>query len=507
MTKHHKNALFILTLIMSWLVLVPYYGSIYRNMVERSELSYDTAQLIFVCVYFVSVVIASFFISNKNLKGILYAGTASCLLLTVSGWYLPFLQGLYILHVLIGFAAAMISIAFVYIFIYGFTPDTRMQATAGFQLGVSILMLLFTHVLSEIDMQLAFIVSCLLLLLLLFMNSRFDSNYMPMPSSIPMKTVPVKLVLVICFIMFIIYFNVRQQVNLIDALSQSTGVDIFQDNFMMTVLEIAIYLLFLIFARKTDRFILIYGALIFVALSYLAGIVFPEQVNISAACYYASGCMSNLFTFTFIGDLALKYGRNFLTATLGLAGVGLGAIGGEFLGQLTSGLTGETMTTIVSVSLSTIFISFLIIPWLAKYVHEEMQTIMRVEATSMEPVRSDSMGLKESEKATPEAANNSLPNAANNVKKACNELPEGNRLTPREFEIAVLLYERYDNKTIAERLFISPNTLKVHIRKVYQKFQVSTKKELILAVDQLCIDHPYENQLCQDVSNQSGIIK
>ncbi len=198
---------------------------------------------------------------------------------------------------------------------------------------------------------------------------------------------------------------------------------------------------------------------------------------------------------------------------------------------MTSSLTGETMTSFVSISLSTIFISFLIIPWLAKYVHDEMQTIMRKEGdTSTEPVRPGSIGLEEfaavsqtaaatsdmsseaitakavtaiatttvvSEKAVPEAANNSPSNAANNVKKACNGLHEGNRLTPREFEIAVLLYERYDNETIAERLFISPNTLKVHIRRIYQKFQVSRKKELILTVDQLCIDNPFAVNICE----------
>ncbi|HEX2947039.1 MAG TPA: helix-turn-helix transcriptional regulator [Clostridia bacterium] len=497
-------------------------------------MSYDTAQLVFVCVYFIAVVIASFIINKDNLKNILYTGAASCLLLSVAGWCLPFLQAFYFLHVLIGLAAAMISIAFVYIFIYGFTPETRMQATAGFQLGVSLLTLLFTHVLSEINIQLAFAASCILLILLL-LSFRFDAGYMPMPSSISKKPVPFKLLLVICFIMFIAYFNVRQQVNMIDVLSRNTGVDIFQDNLLTTGLEIAIYVLFLFFFYRTNRFILIYSCLILVALSYLAGIVAPEQVYIAAACYYASGCMSNLFAFTFIGDLALKYGRNFLTATLGLAGVGLGAIGGEYLGQLTSGLTGETMTSVVSVSLSTIFISFLIIPWLAKYVHDEMRTIMRNEDASIELVRPDYMGLEEltsdaekvpgdaiaattittatittaaittaeaSENLTPEAAGDRLSIAAECLETACGKLLEGNKLTPREFEIAVLLYERYDNETIAKRLFISPNTLKVHIRRIYQKFQVSRKREFILAVDHLCIDQPCVDHVCLDISDQ-----
>lgn len=59
------------------------------------------------------------------------------------------------------------------------------------------------------------------------------------------------------------------------------------------------------------------------------------------------------------------------------------------------------------------------------------------------------------------------------------------RLTPREKEILALLVERYDYRTISERLGISVNTLKVHVRHVYEKCDVSSRRDLIDAAGPL----------------------
>lgn len=58
------------------------------------------------------------------------------------------------------------------------------------------------------------------------------------------------------------------------------------------------------------------------------------------------------------------------------------------------------------------------------------------------------------------------------------------RLTVREIEIAALLAGRLDYETIARRLSISINTLKVHAKSVYRKFDVPGRKGLI----ELCLE-------------------
>jgi DNA-binding NarL/FixJ family response regulator len=53
-------------------------------------------------------------------------------------------------------------------------------------------------------------------------------------------------------------------------------------------------------------------------------------------------------------------------------------------------------------------------------------------------------------------------------------------LTPREEEILACLSKGYLYKEIADKLFISIDTVRSHIRKIYQKLQVRTRTEAVL---------------------------
>jgi DNA-binding NarL/FixJ family response regulator len=54
-----------------------------------------------------------------------------------------------------------------------------------------------------------------------------------------------------------------------------------------------------------------------------------------------------------------------------------------------------------------------------------------------------------------------------------------NQLTDREFELLHLLADGLSNKIIAERLFISENTVKYHIKNILQKFGVQNRTEAV----------------------------
>jgi len=59
-------------------------------------------------------------------------------------------------------------------------------------------------------------------------------------------------------------------------------------------------------------------------------------------------------------------------------------------------------------------------------------------------------------------------------------MAENNTLTPREMEILALIAEGKSNKEIAAELFISVNTVKVHISNIFQKIEVSSRTEAML---------------------------
>lgn len=52
------------------------------------------------------------------------------------------------------------------------------------------------------------------------------------------------------------------------------------------------------------------------------------------------------------------------------------------------------------------------------------------------------------------------------------------KLTPRERQVAALACLGYTNHEMAERMVISSNTVKTHVRHVLRKFNVASKSEL-----------------------------
>ena len=65
------------------------------------------------------------------------------------------------------------------------------------------------------------------------------------------------------------------------------------------------------------------------------------------------------------------------------------------------------------------------------------------------------------------------------MKPAIHEVPDA-KLTSREEEILSYLSKGYLYKEIASELFISIETVRTHIRKIYQKLQVRTRTEALL---------------------------
>jgi DNA-binding NarL/FixJ family response regulator len=57
--------------------------------------------------------------------------------------------------------------------------------------------------------------------------------------------------------------------------------------------------------------------------------------------------------------------------------------------------------------------------------------------------------------------------------------PQKELLTEREIEILKLMVEGHDYKKIAERLFISPLTVRTHTSKIYDKLHVNSKAQAI----------------------------
>jgi len=62
-------------------------------------------------------------------------------------------------------------------------------------------------------------------------------------------------------------------------------------------------------------------------------------------------------------------------------------------------------------------------------------------------------------------------------------LPDG--LSDRELDVLALLQERLTNKEIAQRLFVSPETVKTHVSKIIQKLNVKNRRQAVDAAGKL----------------------
>lgn len=60
-----------------------------------------------------------------------------------------------------------------------------------------------------------------------------------------------------------------------------------------------------------------------------------------------------------------------------------------------------------------------------------------------------------------------------------------NELTERELEVLFFVSEGMSNKDIGERLFISTNTVRAHMRKIYEKLYVKNRTEAVYKANQL----------------------
>ena len=68
------------------------------------------------------------------------------------------------------------------------------------------------------------------------------------------------------------------------------------------------------------------------------------------------------------------------------------------------------------------------------------------------------------------------------------------RFTNREREVLFILISGLNNHEISEKLCISNNTTKIHVKSIFRKLNVINRVQAVIACYFLCTDEPKKNR-------------
>jgi LuxR family maltose regulon positive regulatory protein len=91
----------------------------------------------------------------------------------------------------------------------------------------------------------------------------------------------------------------------------------------------------------------------------------------------------------------------------------------------------------------------------------------------------------DNEKNLPEDAQHMPPAAQTKIPPAISAKTLVDSLTNREMDVLELLIKRYQTKEIANKLSVSPETVKSHLKNIYQKLNVSDRRKAVKKARQL----------------------
>lgn len=441
-----------------WLLSVPFEGQVLYTLMENSKIHGITHNILAVFANFAGLFTSGFFIKEQiAAKMTMITSTVVC----IAGsfiFYLPFSRLWYISIFFVAFFSGLFVASWGF-YLKNYSPaGERLRTIADVLICSNVLMIFINVMAVNVSGLAALTLSIGALLSSLLLSFRLEAKTDVRLSKKALEALPDNIPSILNPLLFLCLFILIITIN--SGLMYQVVNPAFEHLSLLTSYYWAVpYILALLLLRnlpsKINKAYVLYIALTMIGLSFILFMGLNRSVLsyllINTLMMGAFG-VCDLFWWSILGSF-FDYWKN----PVQIFGIGLSM---NVLGILIGGIAGSNIVTFERgyfkasiIALVIIFIIIILLPILNNKLSRLLKNhVFLVEFASM----------IESER-----------------KRIIDDFKVYKQLTERETQIVELLLRGYTYKAVSESLVISENTMKYHVKNIYQKLNINSKMELI----------------------------
>lgn len=458
-----------LTLATGWRLFIFFDHSFWRAFVHGNDP--EKAWLYYIIPLYVALLAGAWIITMKNVKAFSLACLSASLALSIAIRAAYRFQVPYAAYSLLGASTGGYFVSFAFFAGLGVMPEERISFNALVALGFSGIICLFSYLFEWLPFDIAFFLLCLVQGAAIVLGMRYTLSPPAEWSRSSRSAIDYRPFFACALVLGVGYF-----VSYLNAGGSSFGDFAFASAgslWLDFVVRGSACLLVFFLGRRIRISQLLYATVFAYVLALLMLMLRLEAEAVAFIAIDIAFILGQITFYVLFTALVYKFGsRPAIFGFLSLC-VGLGVVGGHGAGRSLSSVLAGYPTHLLVVSLI-----------LANTIFFALSFLLRSTMREIDLERENSPGLyrltsAKSGEASGESASIALRRDVARALLALNERFDPQyRLTNRELQVAAYCVERYDYATIAEKMGITLNTLKTHVRNIYQKYDIRGRKDL-----------------------------
>ncbi|MDW7730486.1 MAG: LuxR C-terminal-related transcriptional regulator [Bacillota bacterium] len=457
MQRKEQFIIWSLALYFGWILSFPYFGEVLKKLSIVLDIDYSPLILAFLFFHALGYLVGALFLKKPGHWQILMYGSLSAIiLLGAILWFLP--NHLWVaVMAIIGFCSPFYILGWSCL-ISTYPSSQKVKLYLNFIIRANLITVLLIYLSDMLTPAVLYFTKMIPLLIALGVLIKLMPSRDAAISTEKETGYQLPASFIIIIVLFISLLNLT--LGLVYTVINSSYQVILGNQFIMKYYGFIPYFLPYVVILNLKREIklkyLIYTSVSLVGLAYVFLVFLGDNIlgfYLTITIIQVGYALVAFFVWLLIGNLSTRYATPFRYFGFGLFALVVGSFFGGAFGNylLNSGDSPQLITALSA--LAAIFVALVFTPWLIEKSEEQPTNI---DQNNYRLLSSDQEYLE--------------------------EFYLRGALTDREIEVVELLMKGYTNNTVAENLCISENTLKTHLRRIYRKYNVHKKSELLALI-------------------------